>query len=225
MVNHVAVGNIASLCHEQGIWLIHISTDYVFDGLSKKPYQINDTTIPQSVYGRSKLEGEMSITNSGCSYLIIRTAWLFSEYGNNFMKTMLKLSSTHSEVSVVGDQIGRPTYAHDLAKAVLSTLKYLDKDMKSGIFHYTSKPECSWAEFAIAIFDESLKQQKSKKIPEVKIINSSDYPTPVKRPAYSSLDSSLFESTFNFKSNEWSDGVTQVIYEWEGAESHAHSKV
>ena len=119
-INHFAIANIANTCSEIGCWLVHISTDYVFDGLSNHPYVENAKTNPKSIYGTSKLNGELAIKTSGCQYLIIRTAWVYSEYGNNFLKTMLKLGADHDEICVVGDQIGCPTYAQDIAKAIVS---------------------------------------------------------------------------------------------------------
>ena len=214
LVNDTAVANLANICKEAGIWLIHISTDYVFDGLSKKSYKETDPTNPQSIYGKSKLNGELAIQKTECKFLIIRTAWLFSEYGSNFMKTMLHLSETHSEVKVVADQFGCPTYAHDLAKAIVCILPLLARELDSGIYHYTGNPKCSWAEFAQFIFDEVKKQSKLGLSPKVIPINSSEYPTAAKRPSNSDLDTSLFESKFQHKSRNWSDGVSETIKLW-----------
>ena len=223
LINHIAVKNIANICSEKDIWMIHISTDYVFDGTSNRPYKVNDKTSPRSVYGQSKLNGEISIVNSSCKFLIIRTAWLFSEYGKNFVKTMLRLNSTHTEISVVGDQIGSPTYTQDFARAIISTLKYLNEETKSGIYHYSGNPECTWAEFAQHIFNEASQQNKINRLPKIKIIDSSEYPTPVKRPSYSVLDTSLFESSFNYERQNWSDGIKQVINLWDGSDFESFS--
>ena len=223
LINDIAVKNIANICSEKDIWMIHVSTDYVFDGISNRPYKVNDKTSPRSVYGQSKLNGEISIANSSCKFLIIRTAWLFSEYGKNFVKTMLRLSSTHREISVVGDQIGSPTYTQDFARAIIATLKYLSEETKSGIYHYTGNPECTWAEFAQHIFNEAKQQNKIIKSPKIKIIDSSEYPTPVKRPLYSVLDTSLFESSFNYKGHNWSDGIKEVINLWNGKDFDSFS--
>ena len=136
-INHLAVANIASICNRLDCWLIHLSTDYVFDGKSEVTYKENNSTNPQGVYGDSKLKGEVAIEASGCKYLIIRTAWVYSEYGNNFLKTMLRLGADRDELSIVGDQIGCPTYAQDIAKSIVSILSCLDlKDSSSGIYHY-----------------------------------------------------------------------------------------
>jgi dTDP-4-dehydrorhamnose reductase len=155
-INHIAVARIASSCSEIGCWLIHISTDYVFDGAASHPYVENAETNPQGVYGNSKLKGELAIAASGCKYLIIRTAWVYSEYGNNFLKTMLRLGADREELSIVGDQIGCPTYAQDIAKSIVSILSSLElKGSSSGIYHYCGDEPCSWYEFARAIFLEA----------------------------------------------------------------------
>ena len=125
LINHRAVAELAKTCKVLNAWLIHVSTDYVFDGAATGPYSEDDNTNPQSVYGESKLKGELSIARSGCNYIIIRTAWVFSEYGNNFLKTMLRLGAVREELRVVGDQVGCPTYAQDIAKAVVLILPCL----------------------------------------------------------------------------------------------------
>lgn len=211
IVNETAVANLASICKKINSWLIHISTDYLFDGNANIPYKESDKTNPQCVYGKSKLDGELAIRKSNCKYLIIRTAWVFSEYGNNFVKTMMNLTESHKEVRVVGDQFGSPTYAQDLAKAIIHTFKFLENDRIIGTYHYAGNHSCSWSDFAKFIFDEAFLAKHLKYKPTVKVITSSEYPTPVKRPAYSVLDTSKFESTFNFKSSDWSKGVVKVI--------------
>ena len=211
LVNHLAVANIANICNELGCWLIHVSTDYVFDGLSSKPYLENDQTNPQSVYGDTKLKGEIAIQSSGCNYLIIRTAWVFSEYGDNFLKTMLRLGADHDELSIVGDQIGCPTYAPDLAKAIITTLPYLEIDQQNGIYHYAGSPCCPWTEFAQSIFDEAWQAGKLKNKPHIVTITSQEYPTPAKRPANSMLNSSKFEAAFEHNASDWLAGIRAVV--------------
>ena len=211
LINETAVSNIASTCKKNNCWLIHISTDYLFDGTSSEPYKESDTPNPQCVYGSSKLAGEISIKNSNCKYIIIRTAWVFSEYGNNFVKTMLNLIKSKNEVSVVGDQCGNPTYAQGLAIAIIKTLEFLDNDKIIGIYHYVGSPSCTWAEFAQYIFDAAYKKSYINHKSMVKVITSSEYPTPVKRPVYSVLDTSNFETTFKHKSYDWSIGVDKVV--------------
>jgi dTDP-4-dehydrorhamnose reductase len=210
-INHLAVANIASICNRLGFWLIHVSTDYVFDGHSEVPYKEDNPTNPQGVYGDSKLKGEVAIEASGCKYLIIRTAWVYSEYGNNFLKTMLRLGAVRDELSIVGDQIGCPTYAQDIAKSIVSILSCLDlKSSSSGIYHYCGDEPCSWYDFARAIFLE-VEVQGLKTPSYVKSIITADYPTPAIRPAYSVLDCSKIESSFGVTRSNWRDGIKIVI--------------
>jgi dTDP-4-dehydrorhamnose reductase len=215
-INHLAVANIASTCSEIGCWLIHISTDYVFDGAASHPYGENAKTSPQGVYGDSKLKGELAVQASGCQHLIIRTAWVYSEYGNNFLKTMLRLGADRDELSIVGDQIGCPTYAQDIAKSIVSILSYLDlKKSSSGIYHYCGDEPCSWYDFACAIFLEA--QVHELKTPSyVKSIKTADYPTHAIRPAYSVLDCSKIESCFDVTRSNWRDGIKVVIDRLQG---------
>ena len=210
-INHLAVANIASICNQLDCWLIHISTDYVFDGNSEVPYKEDFPTNPQGVYGESKLNGEVAIEASGCKYLIIRTAWVYSEYGNNFLKTILRSGANHDELSIVGDQIGCPTYAQDIAKSIVSILSFLDlKESSSGIYHYCGDEPCSWYEFAVAILQEA--EVHGLKTPShIKSIMTDDYPTPAVRPAYSVLNLDKIESCFNVTRSNWRDGIKIVI--------------
>ena len=210
-INHLAVANISSICNQLDCWLIHISTDYVFDGNSEVPYQEDNTPNPQGVYGDSKLKGEMAIEASGCKYLIIRTAWVYSEYGNNFLKTMLRLGADRDELSIVGDQIGCPTYAQDIAKTIVSIISCLDlKDSSLGTYHYCGDESCSWYDFARAIFLEA-EVQGIKTPSYVKSISTADYPTLAIRPAYSVLDCSKIESCFDVTRSNWRDSIKTVI--------------
>ncbi|MDC3248583.1 dTDP-4-dehydrorhamnose reductase [Gammaproteobacteria bacterium] len=215
-INHLAVANIASICNKLNCWLIHVSTDYVFDGNSEVPFKEDNPTNPQGVYGSSKLKGEVAIEASGCKYLIIRTAWVFSEYENNFLKTMLRMGADHDELSIVGDQIGCPTYAQDIAMSIVSILPCLDlKGSSSGIYHYCGDEPCSWYDFARAIFSEA--EVHGLKTPSyVKSIKTSDYPTPAIRPAYSVLDCSKIESCFDVSRSNWRDGIKVVIDRLQG---------
>ena len=210
-INHLAVANLSNICNKLDCWFIHISTDYVFDGNSEVPYKEDNPTNPQGVYGASKLKGEVAIKASGCKYLIIRTAWVYSEHGNNFLKTMLQLAAERDELSVVGDQIGCPTYAQDIAKTIVSILPLLDlKGSSSGIYHYCGDEPCSWHDFACGIFSEAKVQ--GFKIPSyVKSITTSDYPTPAIRPPYSVLDCTKIESKFGVNCSNWRDGIRIVI--------------
>ena len=215
-INHLAVANISKICNQLDCWLIHVSTDYVFDGNSEVPYKEDNPTNPQGVYGGSKLKGEAAIEASGCKYLIIRTAWVYSEYGNNFLKTMLRLGADRDELSIVGDQIGCPTYAQDIAKSIVSILSCLDlKDSSSGTYHYCGDEPCSWYDFARAIFLEA--EVQGLKTPSyVKSITTADYPTPAIRPAYSVLDCTKIESWFGVTRSNWRDGIKIVIDRLQG---------
>lgn len=215
-INHLAVANISSICNQLDCWLIHVSTDYVFNGNSEVPYKEDNPTNPQGVYGVSKLKGEEAIKASGCKYMIIRTAWVYSEYGNNFLKTMLRLGSDRDELSIVGDQIGCPTYAQDIAKSIVSILSCLDlKDSSSGTYHYCGDEPCSWYEFARVIFLEA--EVQGLKTPNyIKSITTADHPTPAIRPAYSVLDCSKIESCFDVTRSNWRDGIKTVIPRLQG---------
>jgi dTDP-4-dehydrorhamnose reductase len=210
-INHLAVDNLAAISLELGCWLIHISTDYVFDGNSAAPYRELDKTNPQGVYGQTKLNGELAIQSSGCKYLIIRTAWVFSEYGNNFLKTMLQLGSVRDELNIVGDQIGCPTYAQDIAKAIVSIVAQLKEESPvSGIFHYCGNQSCSWYDFARVIFEEaSLAGFQTPNL--IRSIKSSDYPTAAVRPVYSVLECHKIRNTFGVNTSDWKLGVKNVV--------------
>jgi dTDP-4-dehydrorhamnose reductase len=215
-INHIAVANIASTCSEIGCWLIHISTDYVFDGAASHPYGEDTETNPQGVYGDSKLKGELAIQSTGCKYLIIRTAWVYSEYGNNFLKTMLRLGADRDELSIVGDQIGCPTYAQDIAKSIVSILSCLDlKRSSPGIYHYCGDEPCSWYDFARAIFSEA-EIHGLKSPSNIKSITTVEYPTPAIRPPYSVLDCSKIEDVFGVTRSNWRDGIKIVIDRLQG---------
>ena len=156
IVNHLAVANIADICCELDCWLIHISTDYVFDGDSKQPYKEHDMPNPQGVYGQTKLKGELAIKSSGCKHIILRTSWVYSEYGSNFLKTVLRLGEEQDQFSIIGDQYGCPTYAQDIAKAITSLIPKLTvSEDKQGIYHYCGNTICSWHEFALIIFKKN----------------------------------------------------------------------
>jgi dTDP-4-dehydrorhamnose reductase len=210
LINHLAVKNIADICNQLECWLIHVSTDYVFDGNTKIPYKEDDKTNPQGVYGETKLKGELAIQASGCKHIIIRTAWVFSEYGNNFLKTMLRLGAERDELSIVGDQMGCPTYAQDIARSIVEIISQLNSREYNGIYHYCGDQPCSWYEFANAIFDQAM--TNNLKIPSiVKSIETSAYPTPAKRPAFSVLDCSKIENECGVPSSNWQEGISQVI--------------
>lgn len=210
LINHLAVANIAQICQQLNSWLIHVSTDYVFDGNSEVPYKEKDETNPQGVYGETKLNGELAIQSEGCKYLIIRTAWVFSEYGNNFLKTMLRLGAERDELSIVGDQIGCPTYAQDIAKTIIGILPQLNQIGAQGIYHYCGDQHCSWYDFARLIFKVASTQ--GKKPPKlIHAIKTSEYLTPAKRPKYSVLDCERISSSFGVTPSNWKKSITYIL--------------
>ena len=212
LINHLAVANIATSCNELDCWLVHVSTDYVFDGTSKMPYKEDDQTNPQGVYGDTKLKGELVIQSSGCRYIIIRTAWVFSEYGNNFLKTMVRLGAERSELRIVGDQIGCPTYAQDIANAIVVILESLKSNqLSSGLYHFGGNLCCSWAEFAQAIFDEALKLDVIASKPNVVAITTEEFLTLAKRPARSELSSNNIRSTFGINPSDCILGIRSSL--------------
>jgi len=211
LVNHIAVANLAHACSDFNCWLIHISTDYVFDGEAFNPYLESCETNPKSEYGLSKLNGELAIQASDCQHLIIRTSWVFSEYGSNFMKTMLRVGSTNAQLSIVDDQIGCPTYAQHLAHSVVCLLpRLLEANSFSGIYHYCGSDECSWYDFAQVIFEKA--RHLGFKVPDHIIpIKTEAYPTPARRPKYSSLNTDKFFNTFGISAPDWKAGVDNVF--------------
>lgn len=211
LINHLAVKNIAVICHQINCWLIHVSTDYVFDGGSNIPYKEWNQTNPKSVYGATKLEGELAIQSSGCNHIIIRTAWVFSEYGNNFLKTMLKLGSEKNELSIVSDQVGAPTYAQDIAKVIkIIVLKIIMRKALSGIYHFCGDKSCSWYEFAKKIFEQA--KIKGMDHPDkLNAILSDSYITKALRPSYSVLDCSKLEYEFMVQASDWHHGIISAI--------------
>lgn len=195
-VNELGVRNLAVLAESLGIPVIHISTDYVFDGLAVEPYKPTDRVCPQGVYGASKLAGEKALAENTSRYLVLRTAWVFSEYGNNFVKTMVRLANERDTLSVVADQYGCPTYARDLASAIISLcdLYEYSGELDWGIHHFCGDTPTSWHGFARTIFFKAKALGIVDSIPELTAISSSQYPTLAKRPEYSVLDmSSLLE--------------------------------
>ena len=210
LVNHLAVNNIANICSKIKCWLIHISTDYVFKGNSKIPYSEKDHPNPQNVYGNTKLRGELAIQSSGCKYLIIRTAWVFSEYGNNFLKTMLQLGKKNN-LDIVDDQIGSPTYAQDIARTIAEIISKKNfNQISSGIYHYCGNSSCSWHDFAMVIFKEA--KVKNLSVPNlVHSVKTRDYPTLAKRPAFSILDCKKIKQDFNIDQSDWRSGVAKAI--------------
>lgn len=201
MLNCTAVGNLAALALQKNAALIHISTDYVFDGMAAKPLREDDAVCPVSVYGRTKLEGERVLEASGCRYVIIRTAWLYSEFGKNFMKTMLRLCSQLDKVRVVNDQTGSPTYALDLAKAITVIMDRGVDSLTQGTYHFSNEGKCTWYDFASRI--ASLSGHEGAIVP----CSSDEYPSKVKRPAYSVLCKDKIRSVFGVEVPVWEDSL------------------
>jgi len=211
-VNNVAVGNLAQICASINSVLIHISTDCVFDGLASVAYKENVEPNPQSVYGKTKLLGELAIQESGCNYLIIRTAWVFSEYGNNFLKTMLRLGEERDKLNVVGDQIGCPTYAQDIAKAIVTILAGIEAhNVNWGIYHYCGEEVTSWFGFAEAIFEEAKQAGLIITSPKLVEITTLEFPTLAKRPAFSVLDSSHIQSAWSVQPSDWKAAIKKSL--------------
>ncbi len=208
-INRDAPENLARACHKNGTRLIHISTDYVFDGEKAHPYREEDPVNPQSVYGLTKLEGEQAILNSGAEAAIIRTAWLYSAYGNNFVKTMIRLGNERKELNVVADQVGTPTYANDLAQAILTIIQATIENPASfvpGIYHYSNEGVASWYDFTKTIFEYLPSIQCA-----VSPIGTEKYPTPAKRPACSVLDKSKIRSIFGITIPYWRESLKRCI--------------
>lgn len=204
-INATAPANLAKAIKEVGGLLVHISTDYVYGGEGDRPYTEEQQTAPTSVYGRTKLAGEEAIIATDCRYIIIRTAWLYSEFGKNFCKTMINLTSTKPQIKVVDDQIGTPTYALDLAKAIEAVVAKFDGS-QSGIYHYSNEGICSWYEFAKAIAELYGTTEC-----DIQPCTSAEFPSVVKRPAYSVLDKGKIKATFGVDVPCWRDSLVRCI--------------
>ncbi len=205
-INTDAVAYLGEAAQHIGARILHVSTDYVFGGDSYMPYQESDSVSPTSVYGRTKLAGEKALSAVCPNAIIVRTAWLYSEYGHNFMKTMLRLGAERPEIRVVNDQIGSPTYAGDLAEAILSLLeKERQGEQNSGIYHYTNEGVCSWYDFAHSII--RIAGLPAKVIP----IPTREYPTAAKRPAYSVLSKEKIKREYHWVIPHWEDSLRKCL--------------
>lgn len=207
-INHLAVKQLAEIAKKQSATLIHISTDYVFNGQNFKPYVESDKVDPQSVYGLTKLQGEQAFKKVNPKGMIIRTSWVYSEYGHNFVKTMLNLGSARDSLNIIFDQVGTPTYAGDLAKLILDIinldkLKLLESDARTEgkVFHYSNEGVCSWYDFAKAIFEFSNTEC------QINPIETKEYPTPANRPHYSLLNKAKIKEKFNLTIPYWKDSL------------------
>ncbi|MFV0291073.1 MAG: dTDP-4-dehydrorhamnose reductase [Mangrovibacterium sp.] len=196
------IGRIAKLIQAKAI---HISTDYVFDGMSNVPYVEDDLVSPESVYGKTKLNGEIALIKEEPQAVIIRTSWLYSIYGKNFVKTMIKLGEEKDELRVIADQVGTPTFARDLATAILKIIKQAEHNWVPGIYHYSNEGAASWYDFAKQIHEISGISC------DVSPITTADYPTPAKRPSYSILNKNKIKSTFGITIPYWRDSLKTCI--------------
>jgi len=204
-INHIAVKYLAQIAKDKELPLIHISTDYVFDGRHYKPYIESDTTNPNTIYGKTKLDGERIIQEiNPKNTIIIRTSWVYSAYGNNFVKTMLRLGKERDFLNVIFDQVGSPTYAKDLAKAILDILPKIDND-KVEIYHYSNEGVCSWYDFAKSIFTLSNLDC------HVNPIETKDYPTPAARPHYSLLNKAKIKNDFSITIPHWEQSLKRCL--------------
>ena len=208
-VNAEAVENIANICKKKDILLIHISTDYVFDGKNYLPYQEDDAVNPINIYGKSKLQGEQAIQKIKPKSIIIRTSWVYSEDGHNFVKSMLKLAKTQNDLKVIYDQIGSPTYAGDLARVILYMIQFPIKN-KVEIYHYSNEGVCSWYDLAKAIFEI-----KNVNI-QVEPITTDMFPTQAKRPRYSLLSKDKIKKHYNIKIPYWRESLKKMLKKYNG---------
>lgn len=207
LVNDTAVQYLSEVCEEDHIRLIHISTDYVFNGGSETPYNTNDPVDPIGIYGQSKKAGELHVIKSSSDSIVIRTSWVYSTFGNNFVKTMLRLGTERDELNVVADQNGCPTYAKDLANAILEIIGSAGRlDQKQKVYHFSNKGIISWFDFANKIFELS-----GNVTCKVNPITTDKFPTKAKRPKYSVLNTSAFEQDFGVNIRTWEEALLECI--------------
>ena len=210
-INNLGPKNLAKAAAQVNAAIIHISTDYVFAGNKDGLYTETDEVNPQGVYGQTKLAGEESVAQECDAHIILRTAWVFSEFGNNFVKTMLRLAQTRDTLGVVGDQFGGPTYAGDIAKAIVSIAQQLQQgSTKFGVYNYSGYPHVSWQEFASEIFEKALAKNLIQSPITVNSILTADYPTPAKRPANSKLDCSKITTDFSIQPSDWKAALNNI---------------
>lgn len=206
LINAVAVGNLARAMKEVGGTLFHVSTDYVFGREGNTPRTEDMPLDPLGVYGRTKLHGEEAIAQSGCKALIFRTAWLYSEFGNNFLKTMMRLTAEREQINVVFDQVGTPTYAGDLALAIFSIIESGVYEGNEGIYHFSDEGVCSWYDFAVEIAAAA-----GNTSCRINPCHSSEFPSPVTRPPYSVLDKTKIKNTFDIDIPHWRESMEYCI--------------
>jgi dTDP-4-dehydrorhamnose reductase len=207
LINVIGAKNLAAVCKEYSTVLLHISTDFVFDGNSAKPYSENDIPNPMGVYGQTKLDGENAIQAVFENYYIIRTSWVYSQFGNNFMKTMLRLASERDSISVVNDQFGTPTNAVDLANALIQIILTDNRQPTTdnfGIYNFSNEGQCSWYDFAKKIFEINNISIDLKPIP------TTSFPTPAKRPSYSVIDKTKIKDIFGITIKKWEESIAKT---------------
>ncbi|ABZ76054.1 dTDP-4-dehydrorhamnose reductase [Shewanella halifaxensis HAW-EB4] len=203
---------LAQAAQDVGAAILHISTDYVFEGNKVGEYVESDTTNPQGVYGESKLAGEVAVAQACDKHIILRTAWVFGENGNNFVKTMLRLGTTRDALNVVGDQFGGPTYAGDIANALIQIANRITQGdaIEYGVYHFSGLPHVSWYEFAETIFDIAIEKGVLKKRPSLSNIKTEQYPTPAKRPSNSCLNTDKITSVFAIEASDWKVALNNI---------------
>lgn len=211
-INRDGAAYLAEAAQQIGAAMLHISTDYVFDGQATQPYTETDATAPQGVYGQSKLAGEQAVLAACSRSIILRTAWVFGEHGHNFVKTMLRLGRERDSLGIVSDQHGAPTYAGDIAAALLHIAHHITqgKPTEYGIYHFSGKPYVSWYQFAEAIFQQAQQQGILANTPQLLAIATPDYPTPAKRPANSCLQLDKIQQVFGISPSDWQQALTQL---------------
>ena len=211
LINVIGTKNLAAVCKEFSSILLHISTDFVFDGTKNSPYNESDTPNPTGVYGKTKLEGEQAVQQAWQKHYIVRTSWVYSQFGNNFIKTMLRLASERDSISVVNDQIGTPTNAVDLAECLVKIIFHTElvevqqpTTDNFGVYNFSNEGQCSWYDFARKIFEINNCSIDLKPIP------TASFPTPAKRPKYSVLDKTKIKSTFGLEIKNWEDSLKTI---------------
>lgn len=204
-INSQAVAILAQACERHNATLIHISTDYIFSGKATTPYTEDAEPAPLNAYGRTKLAGERAVEDSGCKYIILRTSWLYSEFGRNFVKTIRDLTATRSEIKVVADQFGSPTYAGDLAEAIVQIIDS-EQLSKTGTYNYSNLGECSWYDFA-----KEIAKKSGNNGCKISPCTTADYPTKAQRPLYSVLCKNKFIESFNITIPEWQESLIKCI--------------
>jgi dTDP-4-dehydrorhamnose reductase len=212
LINKIGPGLLAEACAKTNIPLLHISTDYVFDGVKEGPYTENDEVNPLAVYAKSKEAGERAVRDHLASHIILRTSWVFSENGNNFVKTMLRLAKDRTRISVVSDQFGGPSSARAIAQALIEICKsiQMDNENRWGTYHFSQKPYVSWYEFAIEIINQARSNKVINNSPVVLPITSDEFSTPVKRPKNSCLDTTKIEQEFGIETSFWYDDISYI---------------